>query len=176
MSAAIRAQLWKVKAMSNRTQTSQGSSRHLLALLALLTICVWPDAGRALVIKGNQVIIDYGAEPEPRARVVFYKDRAARLGVTIETFRAGVAGSKLTILVDDKILFDYTFTAADCRRDNGTDSCSLAINGHDEMSGRLRNRFRRGQVSRLQLETGGVMSMTFDVPLQGFTRAMTIDN
>lgn len=162
--------------MSNRAQTSRGCSYHLLALLALLTICAWPDAGRALVIKGNQVIIDYGAEPEPHARVVFYKDRAARQGVTIETFRAGVAGSKLTILVDQKILLNYTFTAADCRRDNGSDSCSVAINGRDEMSGRLRDRFRRGQVSRLQLETGGVMSMTYDVPLEGFTRAMTISN
>ena len=162
--------------MSNQAQTSQVSVRHLPALLALLTICVWPDAGRALVIKGNQVIIDYGGESEPHARVVFYKDRAARQGVTIETFRAGVAGSKLTILVDEKILFSHTFTAADCARKNGSESCALAINGRDEMSGRLRNQFRRGQVSRLQLETGGVMSMTYDVPLQGFTRAMTINN
>ena len=117
-------------------------------------------------------MLTYGAEQQPHARITFNKDRAARQGVMIETLQAGAAGSKLSVLVDRTPLFEHVFTADECKQENGKPRCSIAINARDLMSGKVRDAFRRGKISRLQLETGGVMSMQHDADLQGFSRAM----
>ena len=45
-------------------------------------------------IQGNHVVLTFGTDDKPYAQITFPKDRAAREAVTIETFRAGGAGSK----------------------------------------------------------------------------------
>ena len=140
-------------------------------LIGLIGLIACAPAAEAFAIRGNHVIVGYGAPPSPHARIVFNKNRAARQGVTIETIDAGAAGSKLSVLIDQKVLFAHTFAPHECKLVGQKSACATSINSRDVMSARVRDGFRRGRISRLQLETGGVMSMQRDVELTDYQRA-----
>lgn len=139
---------------------------------AALWLPLVTGAAAALEIKGNLVTVTYGTDNKPNARITFSKDRAARRGVVIETFRAGAAGSKLSVQIDKKPVFTHVFGGKECSGEGEAAHCMVTISGLDARTTRVRDRFRRGRISRLNLETGGIMSMQLDVSLEGFGRAM----
>ena len=145
------------------------------ALLSLA--CITPvrvAAAPATVIKGNHVMVSFGGEQAPHARITFNKNRAAREAILIETFQVGAPGSKLTILVDNDAnpVFAHTFTIDDCKAGTKGNACTIRIGGQDAMPGVLRNRFSNGRVSHIRIETGDATDMSQDAVLEGFAGAI----
>ena len=140
--------------------------------LAVLAVSAFGSAANAVVIDGNRVVITYGNPPEPHARISFNKERGGRQGVSIDTFGAGGAGSILSVLVDGAMIFEHVFIASDCGQGDSAGACRVAINDRDQMTGRLRDSFRRGKISRVQIVTAGTMAMQIEAKLQNFSRAM----
>lgn len=144
-----------------------------LALVAILAAAP-ASAEPVSVIKGNHVMVAYGAEQGPHARITFSKDRAARDGLAFETFAAGGTGSTLTLYVDQDSapIFTHTFAAAECTGEPKSQHCTIQIARKDAMPGTLRNRFSHGRISRIKIETGGAVEMSQEVELNGFGRAV----
>ena len=150
------------------------TARLKTALLMVGLFLAGPSLAHATMLQGNHVVLTFGTDDKPHAQITFPKDRAAREGVTIETFRAGGAGSKVAILVDtdNKPVFERSFSAEECTQDKGISHCAISIGALASPAAVLRDRFRRGLVCHLKIETGGSMSMSVDAPLNGFTKAM----
>ncbi len=147
---------------------------HSIAyVLPVLSFLAAPVPSRAAVLDGTNVVIAYGGDAGPHARVTFSKNRAASQALKIETFLAGVAGSKLSIFVDadPTPVFVHTLTDGECIFENEKSHCTITLPGRVAAYGRLLRGFRVGRVGRLQVETGGVMAMSHTSGLAGFTRA-----
>ena len=125
-------------------------------------------------IKGNHVMVAFGGETGPHARITFSKDRAAREGLVFETFQAGGAGSTLTLHVDQDTapIFSHTFTKEECTGEPKSQHCTVLIGRKAAMPGTLRNRFSHGRISRIKIESGGAVEMSQEVELKGFGRAV----
>ncbi len=124
-------------------------------------------------IRDNDVVLTYGELKGGHAIVTFDKNRAAKTALKIETFLAGVAGSKVSIFIDKdpNAIFFHTLTTDECRFGEQGSTCIIVLQGRVAAYGRLIHGFRNGRISRLQIETGGVMAMSHTASLNGFKQA-----
>lgn len=131
-------------------------------------------ASGAIVLKGNHVIVSYGSETGPRARITFNKNRAAREALLVETFDVGAAGSVLSIMLDENAtpLLAHTFAAEECKGSGKAARCTIRVGGSTTMPGLLRDGFGRGRISRLVIKTGETTDMSETAELGGFAKAM----
>ncbi len=148
--------------------------RMMLLQMVLAIAAAWPvQAAEQPVLRENGVVLEYGSEKGPRAVLTFDKNRAAKAALTVETFLAGVAGSKVSIFVDKdpKPAFTHIFSNEECRFEAERSHCTVVLGGRVTAYGRLLDNFRRGRMSKLQVETGGVMAMSHETTLLGFSNA-----
>jgi len=168
-------------AIGARTSQSKATAALRLAALgsaalgvAALALFATTGAGTAEpVLIGNRVVLTYGTPNGPHAVVTFTKNRAATAALMIDTIQAGAAGSTVSILVDanPQPVFVHTLTADECRSENGVSRCTITVKGRVADYGRMLGAFRRSRVSKLQIETGGVMAMSQTTELTGFSKA-----
>ena len=114
------------------------------------------------------------AEGAPRA-VFTFEPASSAAGATLDTERAGVAGSRVTVRIDRSPtpIISHVFAADECGFVDGAASrCALAIEPSDPTYATLVESFRLGRTAHVQVETGGVMEMDHTVSLVGFTRAL----
>ncbi len=128
-------------------------------------------------LSGNNLLLDFGSNDGPHAVVTINKNRAATAALKIETFRAGVAGSKISIMIDNDAapMFTHIFTKDECKIEGDRNYCATTVVGRVPEYGRLLNGFRKGSVSRLELQTDGTMNMSHVSTLAGFDRAYMDD-
>jgi len=146
----------------------------VLGVLSLASFAHPAAAQAPPKLEGNGVVLAYGEPKGPHARVTFKKNRAATAALKIETMLAGVAGSKVSIFIDkdEKPVFIHTLTGDECRFNDQGSICTIALEGRVAAYGRVIDGFRKGRISRLQVETGGVMAMSCTVSLLGFNEAI----
>ena len=114
--------------------------------------------------------------PEGGPRAVFtFEAGPAPGGARLDTERAGVAGSRVTVRIDRSPtpVLSRLLTAQDCRFEEGAASrCALALDADDPTYAVLVESFRLGRTAHVEVETGGVMDMDHSVSLVGFARAL----
>lgn len=159
-----------------------GFLKHVLPafVFAALVVASTSSATRAAspTIFGNNVLLDFGSKDGPHAVVTINKNRAATAALKIETFGTGVAGSRISIMIDNNAapMFTHIFTKEECKMQDDRNYCATSVLGRVPEYGRLLTGFRKGSVSRLELETGGAMDMSHVLTLAGFDRAYMDDS
>jgi hypothetical protein len=105
--------------------------------------------------------------------VVFsFDEGGAAKGLRIETHLVGNPGAKLSIWVDrsEHRLFSRVLTMNDCKYGDDGAKCRLVIDRKNPDYRRFVFAFKRGRIAHIEVQNAGVMQMSKDISLVGFTR------
>ena len=109
------------------------------------------------------------------ANVVFSFNADGRTReLRIETHLVGNPGAKLSIWVDHSKLklFSRVLTTSDCKYGDGGAKCRIVIDRKKPDYRRFAVAFKRGRTAHIEVENAGVMQMSNDISLVGFTRKL----
>jgi hypothetical protein len=95
-------------------------------------------------------------------------------GLRIETHLVGNPGAKLSIWVDHSKqgLFSRVLTTNDCKYGDNGAKCRLVIDRKNPDYRRFTVAFERGRTAHIEVQNAGVMQMSNDISLVGFTRKL----
>lgn len=145
-------------------------TRHILGMaLSLCLFQAFPTAADA----AETVLMTAGEEGSPGVSFGF-DPQAAPPVITVRTVLAGVAGSKLSIFIDNSktAAFDHIFGADECSFVEGARSnCLHMIPKTSPSYETIVSLFKLGKQARITVEDAGVMKMDHRVSLIGFTKA-----
>jgi hypothetical protein len=109
------------------------------------------------------------------ANATFVFDGNARPPVIIlRTARAGVAGSRIEVTVDQakEPVFGHVFAPGECKFGEGGSACEVTISEKGAAYRAILTRFKRGRLARVTVEDAGVMKMDQTASLKGFAKLL----
>ena len=112
------------------------------------------------------------------ANATFVFDGNARPPVIIlRTARAGVAGSRIEVTVDQakEPVFRHIFAPGECKFGEGAEggsACEVTISEKGAAYRAILTRFKRGRVARVTVQDAGVMKMDQTASLKGFAKLL----
>jgi hypothetical protein len=144
--------------------------RHLItAAFLTCAVVLVPSLGEA-----KQPVQIMAGNPSG-ANVVFSFDQGgAAKGLRIETHLVGSPGAKLSIWVDHSKhrLFSRVLTTNDCKYGDDGAKCRFVIDRKNPDYRRFAVAFKRGRTAHIEVENAGVMQMSNDISLVGFTQKL----
>ena len=144
--------------------------RHLItAALVTCAATLVPSVGEA-----RQPVQIMAGDPS-RSNVVFSFDLDGRTReLHIETHLVGNPGAKLSIWVDHSKLklLSRALTTSDCKYGDDGAKCRIVIDRKNPDYRRFSVAFKRGKTAHIEVENAGVMQMSNDISLVGFTRKL----
>lgn len=95
-------------------------------------------------------------------------------GLRIVTHQVGNPGAKLSIWIDRsrERLFSRILTTEDCKYGDDGARCQLIFPRTGSDYSRFIFAFRRGRTAHVEVQNAGVMQMSKDISLAGFTRKL----
>lgn len=112
--------------------------------------------------------VQFGAADGANAVMVFNGSAKAPT-IVLRTMRAGVAGSRIELTVDQdkKPVFSHIFTPGECKFGAGGSTCEVSIPARTAAYRTLLARFRRGREARVTLQDAGITKMDHTASFSG---------
>jgi hypothetical protein len=103
-----------------------------------------------------------------------FDEKAKQRAIVLRTARAGVAGSRIEVRVDQakEPVFSHIFAPGECKFGDGGSVCEVTIPAKDAAYRAILTRFRRGRLARVTVQDAGVMKMDQTASLKGFANRL----
>ena len=144
--------------------------RHFItAALVACAGALVPSLGEA-----KQPVQIMAGEPSGSNVVFSFDQDGGTKGLRIETHLVGNPGAELSIWVDHSKLklFSRVLTTNDCKYGDDGAKCRLVVDRKNPDYRRFAVAFKRGRTAHIEVENAGVMQMSNDISLVGFTRKL----
>jgi hypothetical protein len=139
-----------------------------------LVISVLVGVGVAVVAQADAAATLRVGDADGGNATFVFDEKAKPPTIVLRTARAGVAGSRIEVRVDQakEPVFSHVFAPGECKFGEGGSACEVTIPAKDAAYRGILAGFRRGLVARVTLQDAGVMKMDQTGSLKGFARML----
>jgi len=126
-----------------------------------------------IALAAETIMLRAGEATGPNAVFTFDKEAKPRR-IVVRTTQAGVAGSRIEVLVDGAKMpaFGHLFATAECKFGDNGSKCEVIVPASNPAYATILTQFKRGRIARVTVDDAGVMKMDQTASLNGFTKSL----